>query len=83
MHRDEWCSKLDEIFGQYDLGNGKYEKNYTDIYDMVNQFDGVNTAIKHAKRRMNEYDESGIKPSDYDPGTTVYQLVEELIRYLE
>lgn len=83
LHRDEWCSKLDEIFAQYDLGNGKYEKNYTDIYDMVNQFDGVNTAIKHAKRRMNEYDESGIKPSDYDPGTTVYQLVEELIRYLE
>lgn len=83
LHRDEWCAKLDDIFQQYHLGNGKYEKNYTDIYDMVNKFDGVNTAIKHAKRRMAEFSESVVKPSDYDPGTTVYQLVEELIKYLE
>lgn len=83
MHRDEWCAKLDEIFRQYDLGNGKYEKNYSDIYDMVNKYEGVITAIKYAKRRMDGYDESNMAPSDYDPGTTVYQLVEELIKYLE
>lgn len=83
LHRDEWCAKLDEIFRQYDLGNGKYEKNYSDIYDMVNKYEGVITAIKYAKRRMDGYDESNMAPSDYDPGTTVYQLVEELIKYLE
>lgn len=32
---------------------------------------------------MDGYDESNMAPSDYDPGTTVYQLVEELIKYLE
>lgn len=83
LHRDEWNVKLDEIFEQYGLGNGKYQKNYEDIYHMLNKFGGVNTAIKHARRRMAGYDESVVKPSDYDPGTIVYQLVEELIKYLE
>ena len=28
LHRDEWNKKLDEIFKQYNLGDGKYQKNY-------------------------------------------------------
>ena len=34
LHRDEWNKKLDEIFKQYNLGDGKYQKNYENIYDM-------------------------------------------------
>lgn len=83
LHRDEWCAKLDEIFRQYDLCDGKYEKNYGDIFHVVNQFDGVKMAIKHARRRMDQFDESRTTPSGYDPGTMVYQLVEELMKYLE
>lgn len=83
LHRDEWNKKLDEIFKQYGLGNGTYQKNYEDIYHMVNQNDGVNTAIKHAKRRMADFDSGKDKPSAYDPGTMVYQLVEELKAYLD
>ncbi len=83
LHRDDWNEKLDEIFEEYQLGDGKYRKNYEDIYDMVNRLDGVNTAIKNAKRRMAGYDEEQMKPSEYDPGTTVYKLVEELKRYLD
>lgn len=83
LHRDEWNAKLDEMFRRYHLGNDKYEKNYENIYYMVNKFDGVNTAIKHAKRRMTGYVENITKPSRYDPGTTVYQLVEELKKYLD
>ena len=45
-------------------------------------FDGVNTAIKNAKRRMANYKEDKDKPSEYNPGTTVYELVEELKVYL-
>jgi hypothetical protein len=45
--------------------------------------DGVNTAIKHAKRRMAGYEKSPKKPSEYDPGTTAYKLVEELKGYLD
>lgn len=81
LHRDNWNEKLNEIFKQYNLGDGTYRKNYKDIYDIVDSFDGVNTAIKNAKRRMSVFD--GKIPSEYDPGTTVYRLVQDLKRYLE
>lgn len=83
LHRDDWTKKIDEMFNQYDLGNGTYQKNYEDIYNMVNVYDGVNTAIKNAKRRMAEFTQGEYKPSDYNPGTTVYKLVEELKLYLD
>ncbi|MBP3610984.1 MAG: RloB domain-containing protein [Lachnospiraceae bacterium] len=83
LHREKWQEKLDKIFNEYSLGDGKYRKNYENIYTIVDRYDGVNTAIKHAKRRMNKFDENKDKPSEYDPGTTVYKLVEELKRYLE
>lgn len=83
LHRDEWNEKLDAIFREYGIGNCAYQKNYKDIYHMVNQNDGVNTAIKHAKRRMADFDGGKEKPSEYDPGTMVYKLVEELKSYLD
>lgn len=83
LHRNKWNEKLDEIFKRYGLGDGTYQKNYEDIYRMVNQNDGVNIAIKNAKRRMADFDSNKIKPSEYDPGTTVYKLVEELKSYLD
>lgn len=82
LHRDDWSEKLDEIFKQYKLGNEKYQKNYDDIYKYVNRYGGVNIAIKHAKRRMADFRADKDSPSEYDPGTTVYMLVEELKRYL-
>lgn len=82
LHRHEWVQKLDEIFEQYGIGDGKYQKNYKDIYNMVDSFDGVNTAIKNAKRRMANFDEKKDLPSKYNPGTKVYELVIELKKYL-
>ncbi|MGN1456469.1 MAG: RloB family protein [Acutalibacteraceae bacterium] len=83
LHRNKWNEKLDEIFSQYGLANGKYQKNYENIYELVNTYGGVNTAIKNAKRRMADFNPEKEKPSEYDPGTTVYLLVEELKRYLD
>jgi len=83
LHREEWNNKLDIIFKQYSLGNGTYQKNYEDIYNMVDIYDGVNTAIKHAKRRMSEFHGGQDRPSEFDPGTTVYELAEELKQYLD
>lgn len=82
LHRDDWNSKLDEIFKLNKLGNEKYQKNYKNIYELVNKNDGVNRAIKHAKRRMASFKLGKIKPSEYDPGTMVYVLFEKLISYL-
>ena len=53
------------------------------MFDLVNQYDGVNIAIKNAKRRMDGFREGKDVPSEYDPGTTVYKVVEELMGYLE
>ncbi len=83
LHRHEWNVKLDEIFKEYQLGDGTYRKNYEDIYELVNTFDGVNIAIGNAKRRMKAFDSSKEKPSEFDPGTMVYKLVEELKSYLD
>ena len=57
--------------------------NYENIYDLVNVYDGVDNAIKNAKRRMVGFDEQRDIPSKFDPGTMVYKLVEELKRYLD
>lgn len=83
LHREDWKKKLDEIFVQYNLGDGYYRKNYEEIYSLVDSYDGVNTAIKNSKRRMDGFDEEKDMPSEYDPGTKVYELVMELKRYLE
>lgn len=83
LHRHDWNKKLEEIFAEYQLGDGTYQKNYEEIYNMVNSFDGVNTAIKNAKRRMSSFREGIDKPSEYNPGTMVHKLVEELKAYLE
>ena len=75
--------KLNEIFKQYNLGDGTYRKNYDNIYDLVNVYDGVNSAIRNAKRRMAGFVDERDIPSQYDPGTMVYKLVEDLKRYLD
>lgn len=83
LHRHQWNAKLDEIFKKNNLGNGTYQKNYDDIYSLVDIYGGVTVAIKHSKRRMAEFEKGGYKPSEYDPGTMVYKLVESLKVYLE
>jgi len=83
LHRKEWNKRLGNIFRQRGMGNGTYRKNYENIYRIVDQYDGVSQALKHARRRMDEFHSSKCKPSEYSPGTTVYLLVEELRRFLD
>lgn len=83
LHRNDWIRKLDEIFRRLGISDGKYHKNAADIYDIVNTYGSIDNAIKNAKARMKHYDRLCCKPSAYDPGTTVYELVEQLKKYLE
>lgn len=83
LHRHDWNEKLNEIFLQRQLGEGKYQKNYKDIYDIVDRNDGVNTAIRNAKKRMANYNHKKCRPSNFAPGCTVYLLVEMLKRYID
>lgn len=82
LHRKEWEEKLNDLFRKNYLGNGKYEKNNECLFELLDSFGGTSVAIKHAKRRMADYKKS-CKPSDYNPGTTVYKLVEILLDYLK
>lgn len=50
---------------------------------MLSVYGGATVAINYAKRRMADFNEHTMKPSEYDPGTTVYKLVQELMKYLE
>lgn len=76
--------RAEEIIKKNNTKKSGYEKNDESIYHVVNVHDGANTAIRNAKRRMeNFYKYEKSKPSEYDPGTTVHLLVEELLQYLE
>lgn len=83
LHRHVWNEKLNEVFGKKGLGDGKYRKNYKNIYKMLCEGGGVAVAVENAKSRMRKFNAQKHKPSEYNPGTTVHELVEELNRYLE
>lgn len=83
LHRNEWNSKLDELFCQYNLTSDGYAKNLENLYDLLDSIDGVETAIRNAKRRMAQFKDGIDKPSGFAPGTTVYLLAEQLRSYLK
>ena len=82
LHRQKWNTKLDELFKSHGLSKDGYGKNIKNLYELLDSFDGVQTAIKNAKKRMADFSPNN-KPSKYAPGTTVHILVEELREYLE
>lgn len=83
LHRDEWCKKLDVIFSERKLGGGKYQKNAHDLYEQLASSEGLVFAIKHAKRRMSIFKGDQMRPSQFDPGTTMHLLMEDLNKFLE
>ena len=65
------------------LGDRKPRLNAWQRLSDVVIHDGVNTAIKNAKRRMANFDLKKYKPSEYNPGTMVYKLVEDLKKFID
>lgn len=39
LYREEWNHKLDEIFAQFHLGDGSYQKNYVNLYDSASNLE--------------------------------------------
>ena len=76
LHRTFYWPKLTEILTSQGLG--KYEKNRTDMYQIL--FPYMDTAIANAQKldRIND----GKLPSASAPGTKVYELVKKLRPYL-
>lgn len=77
-HRSEYISFLNDKFRE--LGIGKYQKNMKDIFNILMEKGNPKLAIRYAKRIIN--DGKGNTPTDIAPGTNVYELVEELSKYL-
>ncbi len=76
LHRSEYWSKLtDRLTG---IGVGKYEKNRTDMYQVLRPF--MDVALANAKRLA--VINKGRLPSQAAPGTQVYEVVEKLKAYL-
>lgn len=59
---------------------GKYHKNMTNIFDILMEKGDPKLAIRYAKRIIK--DGQGKTPTEIAPGTKVYELVEELAKYL-
>lgn len=81
LHRDIWERKLDRIFIDRAIRPNGYEKNLANIFDLVTKDHGLKTAVGNAKRQMQRFSLKS-KPSQRDPSTTVFRLIEELKDYL-
>lgn len=77
-HRTEYIEFLNNKF--IELGIGKYAKNMENIFDILMNNGSPKLAIRYAKRIINEH--QGVTPAMIAPGTKVYELVEELAKYL-
>lgn len=77
-HRAEYITFLNDKFKE--LGIGKYQKNMQDIFKILLEHGNPKLAIRYAKRIIK--DGTGKTPTEIAPGTKVYELVEELVKYL-
>ena len=77
-HRTEYIDFLNNKFQA--LGLGKYQKNMTNIFNVLMEKGDPKMAIRYAKRIIK--DGQGKTPTEIAPGTKVYELVEELAKYL-
>lgn len=77
-HRTEYISFLNDKFKE--LGLGKYQKNMKNIFEILVEQGNPKLAIRYAKQIIK--DGKGNSPTAIAPGTKVYELVEELAKYL-
>lgn len=63
-----------------ELNLDKYAKNMENIFDILLEHGNPRLAIRYVKRIINEH--QGMTPTMIAPGTKVYELVEELVKYL-
>ena len=77
-HRTKYISFLNDKFRV--LGLGRYQKNMKDIFDILMKKGNPKLAIRYAKRIIKDGESK--TPTEIAPGTKVYELVEELVKYL-
>lgn len=80
MGREEYKKAIERAINEKGTNKGKkfkYKKNDSEMYALLSKLGDQNQAINRARNLNNNLD--GEKFSNYNPATTVYELVEELI----
>ena len=77
-HRSEYINFLNEKYRE--LGIGKYQKNNSETFNILMNHGNPKLASRYARRIIEEH--KNLAPADIAPGTKVYELVEELAKYL-
>ncbi len=77
-HRSEYINFLNEKYRE--LGIGKYQKNNSETFNILMNHGNPKLASRYARRIIKEH--KNLAPADIAPGTKVYELVEELAKYL-
>lgn len=88
MHRDDYDSKINKLLKPYSLTyDGKKSKIITEeIFELLEGIDEKTKkerkiiAIERAKRSYNQFDHAN--PANEESSTTVFKLVEELLKYI-
>ncbi|EPY2306137.1 RloB family protein [Clostridium sporogenes] len=82
ISRIDYYTKLETHFKQKNINNGLYNKNIKQIFDITFPF--INMAIKRSNYLIEDYRENNIfSPNKMNPCTTVQDLVENLIKYVQ
>ncbi len=87
MHRDDYDKKINFLLKPFGISyDGKGAKLITEeIFEVLDAFDNnlnkerKKVAIERAKRNLDIHDKN--KPASAESSTTVYELVEELLKY--
>ncbi len=88
MHRYLYDKKINDLLKPFGISyEGKGSKVITEeIFEVLNAFDynlnmgRIEVAIARAKRNLKSHDKS--RPASGESSTTVYKLVEELLKYI-
>lgn len=79
ISKENILKELDKEFIKNKLGN--YQKNDDKIFQKLSNNNGIITAINNSK--ILEKNNSNCNPSQCNPQTMVYKIVESLVEYLE
>ena len=82
INREIYIQKLNKYFTKYSIKTGKYQKNIENIYEILNEYGDMSKAIVNAKKLEENFKKEG-SFSKKNPSTNVYELIEELLDYLE
>lgn len=77
--RTEYIKTINNYYRKY--GINKYQKNSDETFRYLLEYGDPKAAIRYAKKIISSHPSS--TPSNIAPGTKVYELVEELAKYLQ